>query len=76
MGTTSWIIDHSVDLTETCEKANWHRTTAIDALMATGITRADAEAFVEFAFTEKAKVADCRPEDCVSDEQYERITLG
>jgi hypothetical protein len=74
--TMNWIIDATIDLTQICENAAWHLATAIDALVASGLSRQDAEAFAGFAFREHAKVGDGKPEDFIDDAQYERLTLA
>jgi len=83
-----WIIDAGLssetDLTAVCEAADWHRLTAIDSLMSRKTphgtiagcdTRADAEAFVDFAFADHAKVSDAPAEDYVDDRQYQRLSV-
>ena len=75
-GGFEWVIDATIDLTQICENAAWHLATAIDALVASGLSRQDAEAFAGFAFREHAKVGDGKPEDFIDDAQYERLTLA
>ena len=72
--TEKWMIDEKIDLTKACVDANWHQATAIDNLIAQGLSRVDAEAFADFRFCLAATIRDRRPEDCVTDEQYERLS--
>lgn len=70
-----WVIDDTVDLTGACERASWHLGSAIDALVTAGLPRRDAEAYVEFAFSDHAVYDDQRPQECLSDEQWNRLTV-
>jgi hypothetical protein len=75
--TMATLIDGRVNLTEICEQAQWHRATAIDGVMAAGIGRRDAEAFVSTAFAEYAILhggtAD-DPDSFLTDEQWDRLS--
>ena len=68
-----------LNITEICRGAEWHLATAIDAAMAAGLSREDAEAFVNFAFCEYAAanggVAD-DGDDYITNAQWERLELG
>ena len=74
----SWMIDDRIDLTAICKQARWHRLSIIDALVAANLPRSDAEAFADFAICEMAQseggICDHRPEDEVTDEQWERLS--
>lgn len=76
MSSTIWIIDGTINLTAICTAADWNSASIIDGLVAAGLTRSDAEAFADFACADHATRSDRTPEECVSDEQYERITLA
>lgn len=73
--TGPWILDGKIDLSAICAESNWHRLTAIERL--TGMegvgNRREAETFIDFVFCDKA--TDERPEDHVTDEQYERLSV-
>ena len=75
----TWMIDGTINLTEVCERAEWHLGTAIDGLVAKGMTRQDAEAFADLAFTDHAVEsggsADHRAEDAVTCAQWDRLSL-
>ncbi len=73
MDDEQWMIDGRISLTDACRDSRWHRATAIDRLMAQGIGRDDAEAFVAFRFALASKTDWKRAEDHLSDEQYERL---
>jgi len=74
----SWKIDSRINLTAICEDAQWHRLSIIDELVASKLERKDAEAFADFAICEMVQagggISDHRPEDEVTDEQWERLT--
>lgn len=74
--TSKWIVDGSINVTDICEAANWHLATVHDRLIAAGLNREDAEAFAAFVFEDMAVVKAGRPEDLVTDEQYERLDVG
>jgi hypothetical protein len=67
------MIDTSIDLTDVCQRAEWHLATAVSMLTARGLTRDDAEAFTAFQFAEVATRGD-NSADCVSDAQWDRLT--
>jgi len=71
-----WMIDGKIALDAICEREQWHRRSVIDALVGEGLTLAEAEAYTSFAFADHATVSDDRPEDLVSEEQWERLTLS
>ena len=71
-----WIVDGTINLSTVCADANWHRLTVIDELVAKGVARADAAAFVDFIFCDHANVADDNPDDVVTEAQYERLTVA
>jgi hypothetical protein len=71
-----WMIDGKIDLTAIFEREDWHLASCISALTDAGLSREDAEAFADFAFNDFAKVRDRDPEDCVTDTQYDRLTVG
>lgn len=71
-----WIIDGKINLDQTAEESNWHLATTIAKLQEQGLERRDAEDFADFAFSDHAAVRDRRPEECVTDEQWDRLTLG
>lgn len=72
-----WKIDGSVDLTAICESKEWHRQSVIESLVKSGIERADAEAYTEFAFEDHALLnggkAEGGAEDAMTDAQYDRL---
>lgn len=71
-----WLIDHAVKLSTICEGIGWNRLAVKDYLqIEEGMSPADAEAYTAFAFCEHAKVRDCKPEDYLTDEQWERLSI-
>ena len=74
-----WVADGTVNITAVCEMAEWHLATAIDALAAKGLTRPDAEAFADLAFTDHATECggrtDHKAEDAVTDAQWDRLSV-
>ena len=52
------ILDGWVDITGVCEDAGWHNASAADTLVELGIDKRDAEAYVDFAFAQRAAVTD------------------
>lgn len=72
-------IDEKIDLTQICKDADWHHATVIDALIASGLDKQDASAFVEFIFAEAAiengGKTETEPEECVTDDQWNRLGL-
>ena len=71
----NWIIDNKINLTEICEAENWHLASVRKRMEGEGIDARDAEAFAAFAFADEATVRDDAPEDLVTDEQYNRLTV-
>lgn len=75
----NYLIDGEIDLAAICEEAGWHHATCMDKLQEKGLSRQDAEAFAEFAFAERANtmggVTDVEPEECVTVEQWNRLTV-
>lgn len=71
-----WKIDGHINLSKVCTDADWHYATVIERLEIAGLDRSDAEAYAGFAFAEHAgRGADRKPADCVTDEQYDRLTI-
>ncbi|MBU1249471.1 MAG: hypothetical protein KKB70_12275 [Proteobacteria bacterium] len=70
-----YFLDGKIDLDQICKDADWHLATAVDRLKELGFSRAEAEAFAEFAFNEHAQVTDLASEDLVTDEQWARISF-
>lgn len=70
-----WFIDNSVDLTGACEAGDWHPASVMEKLREQGLSQADAEAYTYFAFEEAAVARDADPEDYVSNEQWERLSV-
>lgn len=62
-----------IDLTAVCLTADWHLATVESRLVAAGLSMSDAAAFAAFEFADHAETRDCDPEECVTDEQWERI---
>ena len=64
----------------TATAANYHLASIIDGLAGQGLERCDAEAFAAFICNEYAIKnggdSDHASEECVSDEQYDRLTIG
>jgi len=73
-GKSDWIVDDKINLSVLCEEAGWHLATTVDRLAGEGLSHQDAEAFADFAFADEAGDGD--EQDYVTDDQYERITLG
>ena len=71
----TWIVDDTIDVTAICQRNNWHRASAVAELANVLNNKEDAEAFVSFVFCDSASVSDHRPEDNVTDDQYERLTV-
>lgn len=71
----SWLIDGTMNLTALCEREEWHYASVKRALNAAGLAQRDAEAFASFAFADLAPVIDEPPEELLTDEQYERLSL-
>lgn len=71
----TWMIDGSIDLTLEYNRANGHRLSIIDNLCAAGLSRGDAEAYAEFIIADNSKIRDYTPEECVTDEQWERLEV-
>ncbi len=70
-----WMLDGKINLTQICEKEEWHLASVVAALRGEGVPVTDAEAFAGFVFCDEATISDDRPEDHVTDEQYDRLTL-
>ncbi|MBK7406409.1 MAG: hypothetical protein IPJ41_17855 [Phycisphaerales bacterium] len=77
ISTHEWKIDGTVNLTAICLESEWHLATAIDGLIAAGLSREDAGAFANFAFADDASArGGCiygKPEDYLTDEQWDRL---
>ena len=72
-------LDNTIDLEQIIEKSGYHHATAVDALIETGVTRDDAEAFVTYAFDEHACLNGGDPsiyptEESLTDAQWNRIS--
>ena len=80
MAPSKYVIDNMIQAESLAEKANWKLSETIEALMAEGLSRSDAEDFASFLFTthaiENGGRADQKPEDCVSEQQWSRLSLG
>lgn len=63
-----------INLTAIAERNQWHLASVISDLQAEGYSRRDAEAFADFIFTYHATITDHRPEDCISVEQWKRLS--
>jgi hypothetical protein len=72
----NWMIDGKINLTETCEKHNWHLGSVQGALQEQGLTYRDAEAYAHFAFANVAVVADYDADECLTSEQHERLSAA
>jgi hypothetical protein len=72
-----------INITQLCRDANWHLRTAIEEL-SKHLSWEEAESFAEFAFADHADemggvrlsiLLDGRPEDYLTDEQWDRLSL-
>ena len=74
-----WILDGTIDLTEICENSEAHHLTIIEALEARGLDRKEAQDFASFIgneyCVERGGVVDCKSEDYLTDEQWERLSV-
>lgn len=76
-----WMVDGKINLNRVGIAADWHRATMIDDLKLLGLDRVDAEAFADFISNEYVcaqpnGVTDHSSEDCVSDAQYDRLSIA
>jgi hypothetical protein len=75
-----WLIDGRINLSAICADASWHRGTILDSLRGYGLPPDDAEAYTAFACaeyaTEHGGTADMRPQEYLSDSQWERLSLN
>ena len=72
--TGEWLVDGRVRLDEVAADADWNRLAIIRGLEAEGLAASDAEAYADFIISEAAEVSDTRPEDCVTDAQWDRLS--
>jgi len=68
----SFVVDGTINITEVCQAADWHLATAIEDLLAAGMTHDDAEAYANYRFALAAAEPDA--DRYLSDEQFERVT--
>ena len=71
----NWKFD-GIDITAIAEKNDWHLASAVEELESHGIAPRDAEAAMAFIFASNAKHSDDTPEDLVTDEQWDRLTIA
>lgn len=76
---TQWMIDGQVNLTQIATESDWHLASTIDGLMAAGLGRADAEAFADFAFADRA--GERNAQDCLGadfdacEDRWDRLSI-
>ena len=64
----------TINLTVTCERADWHLATTIADLQALELSREDAEAFANFAFADESTGGPAA-EESITDAQWDRLKL-
>ena len=52
------IVDDKIDLTEICERHDWHWGSVVGELVQRGLSRADAEEFAAYIFDSAALATD------------------
>ena len=65
----------TINLTVTCERADWHLASTITDLQAQELSREDAEAFANFAFADKSTFGPAA-EESITDGQWDRLELS
>lgn len=63
-----------IQLTETCYEHDWHRASVVDALIAQGLSRDDAESYTAFAFADRG--GEPEAEQHLTDAQLEALESG
>lgn len=64
------------NLTAIAEQQQWHLASIIEALQTQGFSRGDAEAFAGFICCDHAEIRAGRPEDYLTDEQWDRLDVN
>lgn len=70
-----WIIDRTINLSRTARENGWHLASVTAALEKKGLPRWEADAFAAFVFADAAAVRDGEPEEHLTDEQWERLSV-
>ena len=70
-----WVIDGTVHLTSICQTARWKGKACLAALEAAGLTPADAQLYMLFAFGTDAEYKRSVHDECLSAAQYARLSI-
>ena len=70
-----YVVDGSIDITAICTAAKWRGCACLVALEAAGLSPADADVYMRWAFATDAQYQRSVSQESLTPEQYARISI-